>query len=42
MVYFITDGEYFKIGSSRNHEKRLLELQAGNPIKLSIFKTTKE
>ena len=39
MVYFITDGEYFKIGSSKNPEKRLLELQTANARPLKLFAT---
>lgn len=38
MVYFITDGRYTKIGVSLDPEKRLKELQTGNPFKLSIAK----
>lgn len=38
MVYFITDGRYTKIGVALDPEKRLRELQTGNPFKLSIAK----
>jgi len=31
MVYFISDGTYTKIGVAVNPEKRLRELQTGNP-----------
>lgn len=36
MVYFITDGEYFKIGYSNNSRKRMSFLQTGNHRKLSL------
>lgn len=37
-VYFITDGEFMKIGKANNVEKRLKILQTGNPKPLSIMK----
>ena len=36
-VYFITDGEYVKIGVTSNLEKRLESLQTGNPKKLTVL-----
>lgn len=39
MIYFITDGKYVRIGWSRLPEKRLLELQEGNPRKLTLWRT---
>ena len=36
-VYFISDGEYTKIGIAKNMENRLLSLQVGNPKKLNII-----
>lgn len=41
MVYFITDGRYTKIGCANDPAKRLLELQTGNPLELSLIKTIK-
>ena len=35
-VYFISDGEYTKIGIAKNMNKRLSSLQVGNPKKLRI------
>ena len=35
-VYFISDGEYTKIGVAQNMNKRLSCLQVGNPKKLKI------
>ena len=35
-VYFISDGEYTKIGLADNVEKRLMELQVGNARSLKI------
>lgn len=36
-VYFISDGEYVKIGKSTKPNTRLSNLQVGNPRKLSIL-----
>lgn len=36
-VYFISDGQFVKIGVAKNPESRLKELQTGNPRKLSIM-----
>lgn len=36
-VYFITDGQYVKIGQTDNIEKRMKSLQTGNPKKLSLI-----
>lgn len=36
-VYFISDGEFVKIGVAENPKKRLLELQVGNARKLNII-----
>ena len=38
MVYFITDGDCTKIGVAKNPNKRLAQLQTGNPNKLVIAK----
>jgi hypothetical protein len=38
MVYIISDGSRVKIGWSRNPEKRLKQLQTGNPSKLKLLK----
>lgn len=37
MIYFITDGEYTKIGVADNPEKRLMELQTGNGRRLKLL-----
>lgn len=37
MVYFITDGNYIKIGKADDVGQRLIQLQTGNPNKLSIL-----
>lgn len=39
IVYFISDGEFVKIGKADNVEKRLKTLQTGNPKPLKILKT---
>lgn len=36
-VYFISDGEYCKIGVTYNLDKRLKQLQTGNPKELKII-----
>lgn len=36
-VYFISDGQYIKIGVAKNPDKRLSELQTGNPRKLKVI-----
>lgn len=36
-VYFITDGEYTKIGYAQDVDKRMLALQTGNPHKLELL-----
>lgn len=41
MVYFITDGEFIKIGKANNPNQRLSELQTGNPKSLWIVKQIK-
>lgn len=38
-VYFITDGEFIKIGVAKDAQSRLKELQTGNPKELFILKT---
>ena len=38
-VYFITDGEFVKIGVADNVEKRLKELQTGNPKELTVVRS---
>lgn len=40
-VYFISDGEFIKIGKANNVERRMKELQTGNPKKLEILKIIK-
>ena len=35
-VYFISDGSYIKIGVAENIQKRIKELQIGNPKKLFL------
>ena len=37
-VYFITDGEYVKIGATSNIKQRLDTLQTGNPRTLEVLK----
>lgn len=41
MVYFITDGEFIKIGKANDPNQRLSELQTGNPKSLWIIKQIK-
>lgn len=41
MVYFITDGEFIKIGKANDPNQRLSELQTGNPKPLWIIKQIK-
>lgn len=36
-VYFITDGQYVKIGKTDNIESRMKSLQTGNPKKLTLI-----
>ena len=36
MVYGITDFRHIKIGTSKNPEKRLKDLQTASPLKLSL------
>lgn len=36
-VYFISDGEYIKIGKAKQPKQRLMELQTGNPKELKIL-----
>lgn len=36
-IYFITDGEYVKIGTTKNLNKRLKALQTSNPKKLKVL-----
>lgn len=38
-VYFITDGEYVKIGVAQNVKSRLREIQTGNPKPLKVLYT---
>jgi hypothetical protein len=40
-VYFISDGEFIKIGKANNVERRLKELQTGNPKELKILRIIK-
>ena len=40
LVYFISDGTAIKIGISNNPNKRLLELQTGNPNELKLIGTS--
>ena len=42
MIYFIKGGDFVKIGKSHSPEKRIKELQTGNPYKLELLKTIKE
>ena len=35
-VYFISDSHFMKIGIAKKPQKRLLELQTGNPNKLTV------
>ena len=37
MIYLIKSGDYLKIGYSQYPEKRIYELQIGNPEKLKIL-----
>lgn len=36
-LYFITDGDFIKIGSATNVHKRLIALQIGNPRRLRLL-----
>ena len=36
-VYFISDGEFVKIGVSKNYQMRLVSLQTANPRKLKLL-----
>jgi len=36
-LYFISDGEYLKIGKTKHPKKRLANLQVGNPRELKII-----
>lgn len=38
MVYFLTDGEYIKIGIATNLKNRVAKLQTGNARKIKILK----
>lgn len=38
-IYIISDGEYIKIGKANDVEKRIKELQTGNPKELKIIRT---
>jgi hypothetical protein len=40
-IYFITDGKFIKIGFTKNVESRLVQLQTGNPKKLTILEVFK-
>ena len=40
-VYFISDGENIKIGKANNPEKRLAQLQTGNPRALRLLNVIK-
>ena len=42
MIYLIKSGDYLKIGYSQYPEKRIYELQIGNPEKLKILSYKKE
>ena len=37
-IYSITNGNYYKIGWAKDVEKRLKQLQTGNPLPLKIHK----
>lgn len=37
-IYFISDGEFIKIGKSNNVNRRLRELQTANPRELKLLK----
>lgn len=39
MIYFITDGEYCKIGFAHNARKRIKDLQIGSARKLTLLAT---
>lgn len=39
MIYFVKAGQFLKIGISENPEKRVRELQIGNPHKLELLGT---
>lgn len=41
-LYFITDGEYVKIGRANNVYKRLAQLQTGNPKALWVLAVIKD
>lgn len=36
-VYIITDGEFVKIGQTKNIENRLVSIQCGNPREISVL-----
>lgn len=38
-IYIITDGEHYKVGISKDPEKRLLQLQTGSPRAIKIVET---
>lgn len=38
-VYFITDGEFIKIGISNNIQKRINSIQTGNPKRLELLRS---
>lgn len=38
-VYFVTDGDFIKIGIAKDVKKRLQTLQTGNPKRLKVLKT---
>lgn len=40
-IYIITNGTYFKIGFSKNPERRVKQLQTGNSDKLSLLYSVK-
>lgn len=42
VIYFITDGEYVKIGQSINPKNRLLSLRTANPRKLTLLTILKD
>ena len=42
MIYLIKSGDYLKIGYSQYPEKRIYELQIGNPEKLKILSYKEE
>lgn len=42
MIYFIKCNNYVKIGRSIDPKRRLVDLQTGNPFKLTLIRTLNE